>query len=253
MEIILVQINSHRSLPNQPTKEQRRLLQSQTIYISLLLQLGLYPNWTGASPNWQSSTQSTNKREKEVACFYFTNTWTYTLYKLFGSIFTTKYILWSENPPKCCVCSFLRDLQATWPISSLICLEESKEHYLICGIWDAHAVFVLLGSWWSLWSTIYAALPSTHFYSFYHAFPLPKEGNQQIPSHYLMTPHIVLSFHTWLLSPDLVSDQNHWWSSTTVSVYLIRDSGLSFLTCTPLVKSIFDGLCTILVLDSFLL
>jgi len=53
------------------------------------------------------STQSTNKRAKKVACFIFTNTRTYILYKLFGSIFTIKYILQSENPSKRHVCSFL--------------------------------------------------------------------------------------------------------------------------------------------------
>jgi len=63
------------------------------------------------------STQSTNKRAKKVACFIFTNTWTYILYKLFGLIFTIKYILQSENPSKRHVYSFLRDLRATWPIS----------------------------------------------------------------------------------------------------------------------------------------
>jgi len=63
------------------------------------------------------STQSTNKRAKKVACFIFTNTQTYILYKLFGSIFTIKYILRSENPSKRRVYSFLRDLRATWPIS----------------------------------------------------------------------------------------------------------------------------------------
>ena len=63
------------------------------------------------------STQLTNKRAKKVAYFIFTNTWTYILYKLFGSIFTIKYILRSENPFKCHMCSFLRDLRATWPIS----------------------------------------------------------------------------------------------------------------------------------------
>ena len=39
------------------------------------------------------------------------------LYKLFGSIFTIKYILRSKNLSKCRVYSFLRDLWATWPIS----------------------------------------------------------------------------------------------------------------------------------------
>jgi len=63
------------------------------------------------------STQLTNKRAKKVACFIFTNTRTYILYKLFGSIFTIKYILRSENLSKCSVYSFLRDLRATWPIS----------------------------------------------------------------------------------------------------------------------------------------
>jgi len=69
---------------------------------------------------------------------------------------------------------------------SLRRLEESKECYLRSSIWDMCSVFLLLRSWWFLWSTTYAALPSTCSYSFYlnfHASPLPKGGNWQIPSH----------------------------------------------------------------------
>jgi len=53
------------------------------------------------------SIQSTNKRAKKVASFIFTNTRTYILYKLFGSIFTIKYILRFENLSKRHVYSFL--------------------------------------------------------------------------------------------------------------------------------------------------
>ena len=113
------------------------------------------------------STQLTNERAKKVACFIFTNTWTYILYKLFGSIFTIKYILQSKNPSKRRVCSFLKDLWATWPISKSETPRGFQKNCLRHGAWDVHSMFLLFGSWRSLRSTTYAALPSTHSYVFY--------------------------------------------------------------------------------------
>ena len=127
------------------------------------------------------STQLTNKRAKKVACFIFTNTWTYILYKLFGSIFTIKYILRSEKPIQT-LCVFL-SLEICEPPDLFLSprhLKDSKEHYLRCSTWDARSMFLLFGSWRSFRSTTYAALPSTHSYfliSIHHASPLSKRGN----------------------------------------------------------------------------
>jgi len=76
------------------------------------------------------STQSTNKRAKKVACFYFTILRTYILYLLFALIFTIKYNL-----------SCLSHINKNHLLVSKICelpdlflslkrLKESKEHYL---------------------------------------------------------------------------------------------------------------------------
>jgi len=169
------------------------------------------------------STQSTNKRAKKVACFIFTNTRTYILYKLFGSIFTIKYILWSENPSKRCMYSFLRDLWATWPISKSKTPRGfqgtlSKTWYL------RHAFYVSFIQFLAVPPVHHVCSPAVYTFLFllsqFIMHPLyPKEATGRSCHIYLMPPRLVLSFHMWLLSLDLALDQNHWRSSTTASIF----------------------------------
>jgi len=113
------------------------------------------------SIDW-GSTQLTNKREEEIACFYFTNLRTYTLYRMFGLFITIKYHPTIPNPYKYYPLLVLKIYELPDLFLSLRCLEESKAHSLRCGIGDACAVCHSLGTWQSCQSTVYTALPSTH-------------------------------------------------------------------------------------------
>jgi hypothetical protein len=94
-------------------------------------------------------TQSTNKRVKRIACFYFTNLRTYILYILFVSIFTIKYIL-----------PFPIHINNIHLLISKICkppdlfpsprrLAEFQERFLRCGIRTARTAFRLIDTWQS--------------------------------------------------------------------------------------------------------
>jgi len=137
------------------------------------------------SIDW-GSTQSTNKREEEIACFYFTNLRTYILYRMFGLFITIKYHPTVPNPYKYYPLLVLKIYEPPDLFLSPKCLEESKAHSLRCGIGDVCAVCRSLGTWQSCQSTVYTALPSTHSLSlvlFHRTIPLSKEGNWQILLH----------------------------------------------------------------------
>ena len=168
-------------------------------------------------------TQSTNKRAKKVACFISTNTRTYILYKLFGLIFTIKYILQSKNPSKHHMYSFLRDLWATWPISKSETPQGfqgtlSKMRYL------RHVFYVSFIQFLAVPLVHHVCSPAVYMFLFLLSqfvmhLLYPKEATGRSCHIYLTPPCLVLSFHAWLLSLDLALDQNHWQSSTTASIF----------------------------------
>src|SRR5260370_3531849 len=138
------------------------------------------PNFLIFSFSHWGLTQSTNKRVKRIACFYFTNLRTYIRYILFVSIFTIKYIL--PFP--------IRVNNIHWLISkiceppdlfpSLRRLAEFQERFLRRGIRTARTVFRLIDTWQSRRSTTPSSLPSTRssisFLLFRQAIPLPKKA-----------------------------------------------------------------------------
>jgi len=76
--------------------------------------------WSQSSQSFHSHTGALpNRPTKELRRLLalFLQILKLILYKLFGSIFTIKYILRSENLSKRHMYSFFRDLRATWPIS----------------------------------------------------------------------------------------------------------------------------------------
>jgi len=149
-------------------------------------------------------TQSTNKRVKMIACFYFTNLRTYIRYILFVSIFTIKYIL-----------PFPIRINNIRLLISKICeppdlfpsprrLEGFQERFLRCGIRTARTAFRLICTWQSRRSTTHSSLPSTRSYIsfvlFRQAIPLPKKATGRSRRIYWTPPPVVLSFGTWSLS-----------------------------------------------------
>ena len=96
-------------------------------------ELGLYPN------DW-GSTQSSNKREEEIACFYFTNLRTYILYRMFGLFITIKYHPTIPNLYKYYPLLVWKIYEPPDLFLSPRCLEESKAHWrcMCCVLFTWH-------------------------------------------------------------------------------------------------------------------
>ena len=141
------------------------------------------PNFLIFSFSHRGLTQSTNKRVKRIACFYFANLRTYIRYILFVSIFTIKYIL---SFPICVnnihvLISKICEPPDLFP--SPRCLAEFQERFLRCGIRTARTAFRLIDTWQSRRSTTPSSLPSTRSYIsfvlFRQAIPLPKKATSR--------------------------------------------------------------------------